>query len=167
MLVRVRTIFAVATAAGLAVLAVSAPALGAPQSIAPSVRTELLADAIATAQRSGDPHPYDIEAVSTTQLRAIRLGGGTAPTCESSFACADSPVYVVAMRGRFRCGMCSTPAGASTPGGAVIRLVFDASTMFASTFSLSDTYPRLAAAGAPVRLDRPRAHRRAAERRRS
>jgi hypothetical protein len=165
MLVRVRTIFAVAATTGLLMLAVSGPALGAPQLIAPNVRATLLTDAITTAQRNGDPHPYDIEAASTTQLRAIRLGGATAPMCESSPACADSPVYVLAMRGRFTCGTCSIPPGASAPRGAVITLVYNASTMFSSTFSLTATYPHLAATGTPVRLDRPRAHRRAAARR--
>jgi hypothetical protein len=166
MLVRVRTIFAVATATGLLMLAVGAPALGAPQSIAPSVRAKLLADAIATGQRNGDSHPYDIEAVSTTQVKALRAGSGeTEPTCESSPACADSPVYIVAMRGRFICGMCKIPLGASVPRGTVITLIFNALTMFSSTFSLNNTYPRLNAAGTPIRLDRSRAHRRAAERR--
>jgi hypothetical protein len=166
MLVRVRTIFSAAVMAGLLMSTIGTPDAGAAHAIAPSVRAELLAQALSMAQRNGDIHPYDIEAVNTTQLRAIRLDGATAPTCESSPACADSPVYVVAMRGRFTCGQCKVPANFPVPRGSVIAFVRGAADA-GWTFSLSNTYPRLRAAGAPVRLDRPRAHRRAAERRRS
>jgi hypothetical protein len=168
MLVRVRTISSAAVVAGLLMSTVGTPDAGAVHVIAPSMRAEFLAEALSTAQRNGDPHPYDIEVISTTRIRALRVGsGGMEPMCESSPACANSPTYVIAMRGRFICGRCSGPANSPIPRGTVITLVYNPSTMFGETFSLGNTYPRLAAAGMPVRLDRPRAHRRAVERRRS
>ncbi|HEX4484198.1 MAG TPA: hypothetical protein VH081_10465 [Solirubrobacteraceae bacterium] len=150
-----RTSFAVVVAIGLLAVA-GAQTAGAEQAtIGPSVRAALLSDAISTARIDGDAHPYDIQAVATTQARAIRLEPGTtAPTCEASPACADGLVYVVAMRGRFTCGTCSHPPGATVGPGTVIRLVYDASSMFQTTFALSDEYPRLSAAGTPVLLAR-------------
>ena len=153
--VRMRTIFSAAVAIGLLAV-VGAQAAGAEQAtIGPSVRAALLSDAIGTARLNGDAHPYDVEAVATTQARAVRLEpGSTEPTCEASPACADGPVYVVAMRGHFTCGTCSHPPGARIGPGSVIRLVYDASSMFQTTFALSDDYPRLSAAGVPVLLAR-------------
>jgi hypothetical protein len=66
MLVRVRTIFSAAVVAGLLMSTVGPSDAGAAHAIAPSVRAELLAKALSTAQRNGDTHPYEIEAVSTT-----------------------------------------------------------------------------------------------------
>ncbi len=132
------------------------PASAVEQSgISPSVRKALLDQAELVAASNGDDHPYDIEAVRTTRIGAIRLTPGTrAPTCESSPACADATWYVVAMRGRFTCGVCSHPPGAEVGPGEVIMLQIEARTPLPrySGFSLGDTYPKLRSVGVPVRL---------------
>lgn len=114
-------------------------------------RTKLLAIAERTAVASGDRHPYDIEAVRATHGPAERLVSGGD---ESEPPSKNAPVYVIAMRGHFRCGRCSHPPGTRTPSGSVITLELDAPLRKSgpSSFGLSNRYPNLRKLGIPVSL---------------
>jgi hypothetical protein len=128
---------------------IAAPVSG----ISRPVQAELLQRARQVARSDGDAHPYGIRAVRTTRLRSIRLQPGTtAPTCEQSASCADAPVYVIAMRGRFSCGACPGPPGSRAPRGTVITLVLEGPRLFDSVFALQGRYPKLARAGTVVHL---------------
>ena len=77
---------------------VSAPSTSPAEcGIPASARAELLKDALSAATASGDPHPYDIEAVRTTSSQAQGLRGASRPEEP-----ADTPVYFLAMRGEFQ-----------------------------------------------------------------
>jgi len=129
--------------------------------IARGEQVVLLNTAERVASRNGDRTPYDIEAVLTTVRRVIRLDPGeTRPACEKTPSCANASLYVVAMRGRFRCSYCSVPPGAKAPRGTVITLQIPAATAPSSVpsgFAIGGRYPDLRALGVPIRL-RP-AHR--------
>jgi len=124
--------------------------------IPPRVRAELLKIARRTAATNGERHPYDIEAVRTTHGLAERMveeGNESEPPSKSA------PVYVVAIRGHFRCDLCSRPPGARAPSGTVITLELLAPVpKRGSAFGLSSRYPNLKALGIPVHLERPRSH---------
>jgi hypothetical protein len=116
------------------------------------VRAELLKIAEHAAAASGDRHPYDIEAVRTTHgLAQPLLEGGDRSEPPSKSA----PVYVIAMRGHFRCGRCTHPSGVRTPSGTIITLELLAPlrAFGGSAFGLGTMpYPNLRALGIPVRL---------------
>ncbi len=127
--------------------------------IAPSVRADLLKVARQTAHAEGEHHPHDIQVVLTTKVNALRLRpGDSQPSCEDSPSCADTPFYVLAMRGHFTCNSCPGPPGARI-AGRVITLEFEAATMSRAAFGLSNRYPDLAILGTVVRLDSARRHR--------
>ena len=152
---RMRMRRVVAGACALAV-AVSAPALAKPASIPAGVRAELLAHARAAADQAGDSRPYDIYAVATTRIKALRLSPGTAPDCEATPACADGSVYVVAMRGRFLYDG-PRPKGAVVRATPVLMIEVEAGQPLPrwSSESYGQRYPKLRKAGTPVRLDSP------------
>jgi hypothetical protein len=101
------------------------------------------------AREDGDSRPYDIRAVRTGAALAERATGGV-----TRLASGPGPaVYLLAMRGRFTCGICTTPPGAGTPRGSVITLeLLSPGERSGSKFFLGDRYPDLAAAGKPVAL---------------
>ena len=138
-------------------LAVAAPAAAAAAGIPAPVRTELLVQARRSALAAGDAHPYDIRVVLTTRIKAIRLEPGTtAPTCEATAACANGPWYVVAMRGHFHYHG-PHPRAERTQPLSVLLLEAEARQPLPSwsVFGYVDRYPKLRAAGTPVRLDSP------------
>lgn len=116
-------------------------------------RAALLQRGTRMATTEGDPHPYDIQAVSTTSASASKTLCGGCSTSPS-----QEPVYLLAMRGHFRCNTCKTQPGGrgSRPYRTVIVLVLTAGLLQQTTFSLSDRYPNLGGLGAPVRLDKRR-----------
>jgi hypothetical protein len=125
----------------------SFPFTAAEQIESVPVRAKLLAEALTTAKRNGDEHPTDIEAVRTTHARAQRLLNE-----DVSPPSPDTPVYLLAMRGRFVCDSCSVPRGAKAPSGTVIVLELPVSGG-GFGFSIGHRYPELERAGVPMRLD--------------
>jgi hypothetical protein len=137
---------------------VSKPAGASRAGIPPSVRTALLADATRVAALDDGPHPYDIQAVSTTFAKAQRV---TCGSC-TGLGKGGTHVYVVAMRGHFACNTChhlfqNEPIGR----GTVILLEYSsiAAPLQWTGFELRLAYPNLRLAGTPVRLDRAVRHR--------
>jgi hypothetical protein len=129
-----------------------------PGGIPSKVRSELLAIAEREAARLGELHPHDIEAVSTTMRRASQV-------LEIGPLFPNAAVYVVAMRGHFRCSSCSRPhaqtgphsasrprSATGDPGGTIATLEIEASTMSANGLGFPVHYPRLRRVGTPVRL---------------
>ena len=115
-----------------------------------SARAELLEDARSAATGSGDPHPYDIQAVRTTSAKATSLRGVSKPNTP-----ANTPVYFLAMRGEFHY---SGPRPAPGPG----ETVREAPPLTVMTVEISasgtgtawtDSYPDLAALGTPINLE--------------
>jgi hypothetical protein len=155
----VRT-FGIVLAIGVAGLVIGDAALAAPASIPSRARAALLEEARAVAADEGDSHPYEIRAVRTTRLKALRRldPDATEPSCEASPSCANAPLYVLAMRGRFSCNTCSPPRGVRIGSGSVITLEIEATEPLPrhSGFSFGNRYPDLRALGAPVRLGTPR-----------
>jgi hypothetical protein len=122
-----------------------------PAGIPQTIRTALLERALHSAAIHGDAHPYDIEAVRTTHKKAGSLYGGP-----SSKPTANTPVYVVAMRGHFNC-FCAPPPNdhIPSPKGLVITFEIIANTPELETairWSIGDHYPRLQSVGTPVHL---------------
>jgi hypothetical protein len=119
-----------------------------------SVRLELREDALSAASESGDPHPSDIEAVQTTSGKAQAVRGVTEPN-----APANTPVYLIAMRGEFHDNGPGEPA---EPGGTVeakapstvMTLEIPAESRKDATIARrwTDIYPDLASLGTPVEL---------------
>lgn len=143
---------AAAAAGALCALALcsQAPPATASPAIPHGVRVSLAAEALREARRNGDARPYDIRAVSTTFAGAVRV---ECPhhECESHLYPEDTPVYLVAMRGRFTCGGCA-PVRGHTARGTVIWLTILASSLFRTGLTITDEYPDLAAVGRPVAL---------------
>jgi hypothetical protein len=135
-----------------------------PTGIPPSVRAALLVKARQEASSAHDPNPYDVEAVLTTEQGYLRLTCGKG--CWSWIA-PGTPVYVVAMRGRFSCGLCvGPPLGArrhrhrGTAQLTVITVAYLASGLGDNNpTAYGHEYPNLKAVGVPVRLDAPPSHR--------
>lgn len=121
--------------------------------ISAETRAALLKYATRVATIEGDPHPYDIQAVSTTSASASKIVCGGCATSPG-----QEPVYILAMRGHFRCNTCRTrPNGRRYLGyRTVIALVLTAEPLQQTTFSISDRYPNLNYLGTPVRLDKRR-----------
>ena len=161
----------IALAIAASALVLAQPALAAPTSIPSSVRADLLKEAKTVAAQEGDHHPYDIQAVRTTRLKALRQQRDiTFSSCELTPSCANAPVYVLAMRGRFSCATCKLPPpshgkhrGRSHPGlrGSVITLEFEAKQPLPHSggYGFGNRYPNLKALGVPVRLGAPPTHR--------
>ncbi len=82
-----------------------------PAGIPGSVKRVLLERAKSLAAEGGDSHPYDIQAVRTTEAKARRLRIGSSDPQLS----ANEPVYIVALRGHFRCGVPDSTTGVVIP----------------------------------------------------
>jgi hypothetical protein len=137
---------------GFVAAGTSSASRGKPRSsgISMSARAALRGAAIAIANRHGDSHPSDIEAVRTTHRKAERIldTGG-----ELYVVPPGAPVYVVAMRGQFNCNSCSHPHGATIAPARVITLQFlSLRDLQNVVFGYGRPYPHLKAAGIPVRL---------------
>jgi hypothetical protein len=123
-------------------------AIGEERGLTQGLASQLLAVARREALAAGEPHPYDIEAVSTTANGvAIAEGHVSRPPSVGS-----QPVYLVAMRGRFFCGACKIPHGARAPTGSVLTLTLSAPGLFREGFALGGRYPEMRTEGFPVRL---------------
>jgi len=152
----------IALAIGASALVIGEAALAAPASIPAGARAALLKEARTVAAREGDSHPYDIQAVRTTRVQALRLERDvTVPDCEATPSCANGPVYVLAMRGRFSCNTCHPPPRDRIGPGSVITLEIEAKEPLPrwDRFGFGNRYPNLKALGHPVRLGaRPTHH---------
>ncbi len=143
-----------AVACGLAAIGLLPAGAGAgtrAARIPPSVRAQLRGQALRAAAEDGDRHPYDIQAVRTTAGEAERITCGRG--CSSNVPPPGTPIYLIALRGRFWCNTCSHPPGAGVGRGSVITLEIPlAASLSVSAFGFGGPYPNLRAAGIPVRL---------------
>jgi hypothetical protein len=129
-----------------------------------SVKRVLLERAKSLAAENGDSHPYDIQAVRTTEAKARRLRslGSFDPQLSS-----NEPVYIVALRGYFRCGVPDSTTGVAfpcmvAPGSAardpheqtysVGTIQIAAATMEELARGTGGIYPDLRRVGVPVQL---------------
>jgi hypothetical protein len=134
-----------------------------PVGIPGSVKRVLLERAKSLAAEGGDSHPYDIQAVRTTEAKIRSLGslGSSDPQLSGS-----ARVYVVA-RGHFRCGVPDSTTGLAIPcmvaPGPAARhpheqtysvgvLQIAAATMEGLGRGNRNVYPDLRHFGVPVRL---------------
>ena len=110
--------------------------------------------ALRVAAADGDRHPHDIRAVQTTIGRADRA---THCECATVVSPPSTPIYLLAMRGRFSCNRCSHPPGRRIGPGTVITLEAPIATPSRySGFGFGGRYPDLSIAGKPVVLLRSR-----------
>ena len=123
------------------------------------VRAALLKDAKSMAASAGRrrAHPYDIQAVLTTEAKARTLDEGRN---ETLLTVGSGSVYVVAMRGTFRVICEGGPCPANlAPGNRrtypVLMFWVPVSTMEVAgpDSDVFTGYPNLASAGVPVRLN--------------
>ena len=122
----------------------------ATSSIPAKVLTELLEDAQRRARNSGDPHPYDIEAVRTTLGKAPALQGENQPDAP------NAPVYFVAMRGNFRYNGPSPGSGGGQAHLTVMEFEVDIGPQEknqGAAVGWGGLYPDLNELGHPVHLD--------------
>ena len=120
------------------------------------VRAALLKHAKCFADRYRERHPYDIQAVLTTDAKAQKLDEAR----NGSLKTTHEKVYVVAMRGTFRvkCKGGPCPAWVAPRGRrsfAVLVAWVSASTMKPLGSDVFISYPSLASAGTPIRLEQP------------
>jgi hypothetical protein len=117
--------------------------------IPPKAQARLLLYAETKAALNGDNHPYDIEAIRTTRRQADHLQRVSNPQAGLTEA-----VYLVAMRGRFKCDECSLPAGSTAPHGSVITFQLPVNEAREIVWTQGHHYPDLSRAGIVVHLRR-------------
>jgi hypothetical protein len=128
----------------------------AKSSIPAKVRAELLVIARSQAASWEESHPYDIQAVLTTQRQAERLEGeGRRGPLAPARAGGPQVVYFIAMKGTFRSG----PYTARCHGGPapcvpkpVLMLTLSAPKKQRLVDNPGTTYPNLKSAGTAVLL---------------
>ena len=115
----------------------------------PLLRRELWNISQRVAASSGDPDAYEREAVGPiSRVLANEITSG-------DVVYSSTPSYVIEMRGRFTCGLCSSPGSGSPIKGSVITDVLNASTLQISDFGFADVWVPLTKLGAPFALPRP------------
>ena len=129
----------------------------AKSAIPATVQATLLEEALRMAAREGDSHPYDIQAVLATYVRATHiLSPGGSDSCQTTPACAKWPVYAVAMRGDFHYSG-PAPAEAKIEESTVLAFTVPAKesppVQMGTGFRLGDRYPNLQVLGVPARLE--------------
>lgn len=147
---RILTLVAVAVlASALSVAAVSLASAGGQPSISRHVRSVLLRWAESAARRNGDRHPFDVQAVRTTYVKAEEAMG--TPYSWNSQP-NDATVFLLAMRGHFTAYDATTPPGARLPKGTVSAAILTRSLRVTDGY-LGHTYPRMAHAGRAIQLN--------------
>ena len=139
----------------------------ARSAIPAAVQATLLEEALRMAAREGESHPFDIEAVLATYVRARNiLSPGGSDSCSTMPACAKWPVYAVAMRGDFHYGG-PAPSEAKIEGSTVLAFTVPAKepppVEMGRGFGLGDRYPNLQVLGVPARLEEHTTNRRKTE----
>ncbi len=75
------------------------------------------------AKESGDPSPVQMTVVATTHARAL---SSATPADTTPYVPADTPVYLVLMKGHFTAPGGMAPQGARPPTGTYLYLIIDA-----------------------------------------
>jgi hypothetical protein len=101
-----------------------------PLRMQPSVRERTAGFVADKARSMGEDHPTRAEAVLTTRREATALTGSAVDD--------DTLVYLVQIRGRFRCPGCSNPAGAPESSGTVATLALDVRNLGQLDLGLAD-----------------------------
>jgi hypothetical protein len=150
----------------LGVVVAGAQASGTrPAGIPGGVKRVLLERAKSLAAENGDSHPYDIQAVRTTEAKLRSLKSlGSDPQLPP-----NEPMYIVALRGHFRCGVVDPMTGLALPcmeappvpghrhtppprTFSAGTIVIAATTMIGYSRGTDNIYPDLRRVGVPVRL---------------
>jgi hypothetical protein len=134
--------------AAVSVTGVSLALAGRTSSVSRHAQRALLRWAQSTAKRSGDPAPFDVQAVRTTYLKAVEAMG-------SPYSWNGQPngatVFLVAMRGHFTAYDAPIPLGGRFPKGTVAAAILTRSLRVTDGY-LGYRYPGLAHAGGVIRL---------------
>ena len=118
------------SASGTAVTASHRPAVAEPGQLVPASAVHRLTAIADRAVTLNGGHPVAwATAVVTTHAKAL-----TSATPGDTTPGAKAIVYLVTIKGRFVCGLCSGPPGSHAPTGTYLSLVIDART-FAGTDS--------------------------------
>ena|SRR5215475_2382462 len=124
---------AVLLAAVLTVAGCGAATAAAGRPVPKSAVSRLTEIAKRAARLNGDRHPVWATAVLTTHAEALR----SATPGDTVSNRRHVPVFLVTIRGRFVCDLCSRPSGAKSPRGRYIALVLDAKTFNEMDFGIS------------------------------
>jgi hypothetical protein len=138
----------VGAVAAVSVTGVSLALAGGASSVSRHVPRALLRWAMSTAERSGDPAPFDVQAVRTTYPKAVEAMGS--PYSWNGQP-NDGTVFLVAMRGHFTAYDAPGPLGGRLPKGTVMAAILTRSLRVTDGY-LGYRYPALARAGGVIRL---------------
>jgi hypothetical protein len=134
--------FAALIAAVVIVAGCGAAIASAGRPVPKSAVSRLIKIAKRAARLNGDRHPLWATAVLTTHDKAL-LSATPGDTVSNRRHVA---VYLVTIRGRFVCNLCSRPSGAKAPRGRYISIVLDAKTFNGMDDGLSPKRPPVAPA---------------------
>jgi hypothetical protein len=134
--------FAALIAAVVIVAGCGAATASAGRLVPKSAVSRLIKIAKRAARLNGDRHPLWATAVLTTHEKAL-LSATPGDTVSNRRHVA---VYLVTIRGRFVCNLCSRPSGAKAPRGRYISIVLDAKTFNGMDDGLSPKRPPVAPA---------------------
>jgi hypothetical protein len=134
--------FAALIAAVVIVAGCGAATASAGRPVPKSAVSRLIKIAKRAARLNGDRHPLWATAVLTTHDKAL-LSATPGDTVSNRRHVA---VYLVTIRGRFVCNLCSRPSGAKAPRGRYISIVLDAKTFNGMDDGLSPKRPPVAPA---------------------
>jgi hypothetical protein len=114
----------------------------AGRSVPKSAVSRLIKIAKRAARINGDRHPLWATAVLTTHEKAL-LSATPGDTVSNR---RHVPVYLVTIKGRFVCNLCSVPSGGKAPRGTYISIVVDAKTFNGMDDGISPKRPPVAPA---------------------
>jgi hypothetical protein len=134
--------FGALIAAVVIVAGCGAATASAGRPVPKSAVSRLIKIAKRAARLNGDQHPLWATAVLTTHEKAL-LSATPGDTVSDRRHVA---VYLVTIRGRFVCNLCSRPPGAKAPRGRYISIVLDARTFNGMDDGLSPNRPPVAPA---------------------
>jgi hypothetical protein len=134
--------FAALIAAVVVVAGCGAATASAGRPVPKSAVSRLIKIVKRAARLNGDRHPLWATAVLTTHEKAL-LSATPGDTVSDRRHVA---VYLVTIRGRFVCNLCSRPPGAKAPRGRYISIVLDAKTFNGMDDGLSPKRPPVAPA---------------------
>jgi hypothetical protein len=134
--------FAALITAVVVVAGCGAAAASAGRPVPKSAVSRLIKIAKRTARLNGDRHPLWATAVLTTHEKAL-LSATPGDTVSDR---RHVQVYLVTIRGRFVCNVCTGPSGSKAPRGRYISLVVDAKTFNGMDYGIGPKRPPVAPA---------------------
>lgn len=136
-LISVLTTAACGSASGTAVTVGHRPAVAEPGRLVPAAAIHRLTAIADRAVTLNGGHPVAwATAVVTTHAKAL-----TSATPGDTTPGPRTIVYLVTIKGRFVCGLCSVPSGGHAPTGTYLSLVIDAKTFEGTDFGIGPKPP--------------------------